>query len=275
MTELQKTEFDILCCLDAVCRRLELPYFLVCGSALGAVKYGGFIPWDDDIDVAMYREDYERFLKEAPALLPEHLFLQNYRTDPAFPQVGSKLRNSNTAYIEKTVAHLPMHHGIYIDVFPLDGYPAGSTQRKLFEVKKRIYEGVLHSGCEYPRTAFGSVITKLCRMTGLSRRTHLAAARYDRLIRKYPVRPGGVVCNHANAQGAQDYSPWEHFGKGAQACFEGLAVRIPAEYHSYLIQKYGDYAKDPEPDQRRGHHDYTVCDCAGSYRQYSSPKRGL
>ena len=78
MTPLQKTEFALLECIVSICSRLNLRYYLVCGSALGAVKYGGFIPWDDDIDVGMPREDYNRFLSMAPSLLPDHLFLQNY-----------------------------------------------------------------------------------------------------------------------------------------------------------------------------------------------------
>ena len=69
MNDLQRKEFDLFAAFTAVCDRLGLPYFLVCGSALGAVKYKGFIPWDDDMDVGMLRGDYERFLKAAPAVL--------------------------------------------------------------------------------------------------------------------------------------------------------------------------------------------------------------
>ena len=120
MTPLQQKELELLTLFIQICSQLELRYYLVCGTALGAVKYGGFIPWDDDVDVSMPREDYEVFLQKAPALLPEHVFLQNYRTDPAFPQIFSKLRNSNTTYIEKSAGKLPINHGIYIDIFPLD-----------------------------------------------------------------------------------------------------------------------------------------------------------
>ena len=85
MNDLQRKEFDLFAAFTAVCDRLGLPYFLVCGSALGAVKYKGFIPWDDDMDVGMLRGDYERFLREAPALLPEYYFLQSYKSEPAYP----------------------------------------------------------------------------------------------------------------------------------------------------------------------------------------------
>ena len=73
MTELQKVELDMLKWLVRICNQLDLTYYLVCGSALGAVKYGGFIPWDDDIDVAFPRQDYELFLEKANEFLPKHL----------------------------------------------------------------------------------------------------------------------------------------------------------------------------------------------------------
>ena len=119
-----------------VCQQLNLSYFLVCGSALGAVKYQGFIPWDDDMDLAMLRPDYEAFLAQAQALLPRHIFLQNYKTDPAFPAIYSKLRLSGTVFLEESAQHLPIHHGIFLDLFPLDGYPTEPTLQRRLERQK-------------------------------------------------------------------------------------------------------------------------------------------
>ena len=108
MNELQKIEFDMLKEVVRVCSELKLTYYLVCGSALGSIKYRGFIPWDDDMDIALPRRDYEIFIKEAQALLPENLFLQNYHTEPSFPQIFSKLRNSEAARQSRCIyRHLP------------------------------------------------------------------------------------------------------------------------------------------------------------------------
>ena len=139
MTNLQKIEFGILKEFIRICEILNLKYYIVCGSALGAVKYGGFIPWDDDIDVALPREDYEVFLCEAPKYLPEHLFLQTYKTDPKIPVIYAKLRNSNTTYIENSCKSIDMNHGIYIDIFPLDGYPVALKEQKKLERAKLFY----------------------------------------------------------------------------------------------------------------------------------------
>ena len=121
MNALQKRVLELFQAFLQVCQQLDLSYFLVCGSALGAVKYQGFIPWDDDMDLAMLRPDYEVFLAKAQPLLPRHIFLQNYKTDPAFPAIYSKLRLSGTVFLEESAQHLPIHHGIFLDLFPLDG----------------------------------------------------------------------------------------------------------------------------------------------------------
>lgn len=264
MNELQQTEFELLKEFDRVCAELKLPYFLVCGTALGAVKYSGFIPWDDDIDVAMYREDYERFCREAPPLLPGHLFLQNFRSDPAFPQIFSKLRNSNTAYIEKTAAKLPINHGVFLDIFPLDGYPMGRIAQKWLELWKRLYGSMLLAAFDVPDAG----LQKLWRRLGLTKKTAKTAAALDRLIRRYPAAGSRVICNHGNWQGTLEYAPRWHYGKGIEANFEGLPVRIPEHYHEYLTQKYGDYTQDLPKEQQMGHHGYEILDCEKPYTMY-------
>ena len=268
MTELQKVELDILKHFIAVCEKLELKYYLVCGSALGAVKYGGFIPWDDDVDVALPRHDYEIFLKRAREFLPEHLFLQNYHTDPHFPAMYSKLRNSNTTYIEKTVAHLPIHHGIYIDVFPLDGYPVSSLGAKLLEVGKTLHKWKVFCVYEGNWNWKARLLQRAGRLLGWHKHTQKTVASLDRLLSGYPLEQSELWCNHGNWQGKLEYAPAWHYGTGVRARFEGLTVLVPECYHEYLEQKYGDYRQDPAEENQKGHHYYQVCDCTRPYTEY-------
>lgn len=266
MTPLQEKELEILTAFDAVCAKLEIPYFLVCGSALGAVKYGGFIPWDDDVDVAMWRQDYERFLREAPKLLPEHLFLQHFRSDPTFPQIFAKLRDENTAFVEKTAAHLPMHHGIYIDIFPLDAYPADKKQQRRLERKKRRYRRRLSCAFRAKRTAAGWALWAVYRLMGCHRRTARIAERYERLVRREVEKSTAVVCNHGNWQGTLEYAPRSQYGAGKWMDFEHLTLRVPQDHDAYLTQKYGAWRTDPPPEQQVGHHDALIVDISRSYR---------
>lgn len=268
MTPLQQTEFELLKHFVQLCESLGLRYYLVCGSALGAVKYGGFIPWDDDVDVAMPREDYEVFLKKAPQQLPADLFLQNFRTDPAFPQVFSKLRNSATTYIEKSAALLPINQGIYIDIFPLDGYPRERSAQRELELKKWIYSQCISTVFAEPSPIKSRILYRLRRILGLHKKAMWALEVYDTIIRRYSPEDSQLWCNHGNWQGRLEYAPREQYGQGAEALFEGLTVRIPEKYHEYLTQKYGDYKKDPPREEQIGHHYYEICDTEHPYTDY-------
>jgi lipopolysaccharide cholinephosphotransferase len=117
-----------------ICQKYSLRYYLIGGSALGAVRHSGFIPWDDDIDIGMPRVDYEKFLSVAQAELDADLFLQTHKTDPAYPFSFAKIRNSKTTFIQSDSSHLQMNHGVYIDIFPLDGYPSSKLSRRLTKI---------------------------------------------------------------------------------------------------------------------------------------------
>jgi lipopolysaccharide cholinephosphotransferase len=268
MNELQQTELALLKQFDSVCTQLDIPYFLVCGTALGAVKYHGFIPWDDDIDVGMYRPDYERFIAQAPALLPEGLFLQNHHTEPRFPQIYTKLRDSNTTYIEKTAANIPMNHGVFLDIFPLDGYPSGKNAQEWLEFQKRLYQSMMMSAYEFPRGGFSGALCKLWRVMGLHKRSGRIAARLERVLMKHPVAGSELICNHGNWQGRLEYAPHWHYGAGSAAVFEGLRVRVPERFDEYLTHKYGDWRADLPEEEQVGHHYHTVCDTKRPYTDY-------
>ena len=253
MTELQRRQLVMLRIFQDICQELDIKYYLVCGSALGAVKYGGFIPWDDDLDVGLLRPDYEIFCEKAGSLLPEGLFLQNYRTDPAFPLVMSKIRDSRTACIEKNFSHLPMNHGIYIDVFPLDGYPTGKWSQWVFELKKFCLNKLRVFAYRYGWRRF--------KLQPLMR-------KYDCLLSRNPVENGSLICNHGNWQGRLEYAPREQYGEGVWATFEGIKVRIPAQYDAYLTQKYGDWRADLPEEQKISHHYAKVIDLKNPYTDY-------
>lgn len=268
MTDMQRIEREMLAELIGICQQLKLRYYLVCGSALGAVKYGGFIPWDDDIDIALPREDYTRLLAEAPGLLPEPLFLQTYRSDPAFPHSYSKLRHSGTTCIEENARHLPVHHGIALDIFPLDGYPQSKTAQWGLELGKKWYAHLLGSAFAEPEGLRCRMEYRLKRLLGLHRRSQRYAEKLEKLIARYPTDTAEVWCNHGNWQGKLEYMPRDWFGHGREAQFEGLKVVLPENTQAYLTQKYGDYRNDPPKEQQKSHHRYVVVDCRRPYTAY-------
>lgn len=268
MNGLQLCQFNILQAVLSVCEQLNVSYYLICGSALGAVKYGGFIPWDDDIDIGMLRDDYMKFVTKAPQLLPAHLFLQSYLTDFLYPQIYSKVRDSRTTYIEKNSERLNIHHGVYIDIFPLDGYPQNRNKHKCFEQKKRIFRFLCECNYDFDRSTKAKWAVNALRFFGVQKYSKYIASQYQRFISRYDASTSNLICNHGNWQGKLEYAPHWHYGKGTWATFEGLQVRVPEHYDAYLTQKYGDWRADLPADQRAGHHYYAVCDVTRPYTDY-------
>ena len=126
LAEHQQALYVVLCELDRICDKLNIPYFLFAGSLLGAVRHQGFIPWDDDLDIIMMRQDYERFLNEAPQILDcENFYVQAEFSDH-WPMFFSKLRLNGTTCLEKYYPKDPLvHQGVYIDIFPCDNAFSG------------------------------------------------------------------------------------------------------------------------------------------------------
>lgn len=268
MNTLQTIQLEMLRSFLDVCQTLGLQYYLVCGSALGAVKYGGFIPWDDDVDIAMPRRDYEIFCARAQSLLPAGIFVQNYRTDSRFPAIYTKLRNDNTTFIETASAALPIHHGVYIDIFPLDGYPAGKLARSWLELRKSAYKLLLLSAFQGNYSRKVRILLGLFRLLGVHKHTDRIAEKYEGILKAHPLENSILWCNHGNWQGKKDYAPADHYAAGTWAAFEGLTVRIPQQYDSYLTRKYGDFRSDLPPHLQVSHHACTVCDCEKPYTAY-------
>ena len=270
MNSLQSTELEILKAFIGVCEQLKIKYFLVCGTALGAVKYNGFIPWDDDVDVGLYREDYEKFCNKAQALLPYYYFLQTYKTDSKFPCIYCKIRDSRTTYIEKSMSSLNINHGVYIDVFPLDGYPKNKEESAILEKQKRIHELKLASAFKTTKqhSLKSKVFLKIERMLGYHRRTAKTVLKLEKILSQWRIEESELICNHGNWQGKLEYAPKSQYGEGVLVDFEGIKVRVPEYYDEYLTQKYGDWRAELPKEQQIGHHYYEIMDLNTPYKKY-------
>lgn len=131
LEQLKLIEVRLLKELDIICKKYDIKYWLDGGTLLGAVRHKGFIPWDDDIDVGMLREDYEIFLKIAPKELPKDIFLQNWDTEKDFFLPMAKLRDKYSSIIETERRNMRNHSGIFIDIFPFDYLPKNNYLRKI------------------------------------------------------------------------------------------------------------------------------------------------
>lgn len=140
MKQLWAVELDLLCEFDRVCKKLGIQYFLASGTLLGAIRDHRFIPWDDDIDVVMLREEYDKLLEKAPGEFSEPYFFQNAYTDVDYRRGISQLRNSSTTYVltREIEKRLPFNQGVCIDIYVLDGLAPDSEIEAHFVEKQAI-----------------------------------------------------------------------------------------------------------------------------------------
>lgn len=133
LKKLQQVQIEILNVIDTVCRQNGLRYSLYAGTLLGAVRHKGFIPWDDDLDVCMPREDYEKFIQVWSNSNTDGYVLQNKRNTPSFSQSFTKIRKDRTCFLQSDAERGQYHTGIFVDVFPIDRIPNGKFKRMLYK----------------------------------------------------------------------------------------------------------------------------------------------
>lgn len=167
LRKVQLTQLEIAKEIRRVCEENGIRYYLAAGTFLGAVRHGGFIPWDDDMDIGMLREDYEKFCRIAPEKLkPEYTF-QNWYTDPNYSLPFGKVLKRNTLYLEGKKSRQLKENGFYVDIFPVDNVPQEKESReKLAAELLKIYRIKLMKSGYQPWMDNGKFLWK--KETGLS-----------------------------------------------------------------------------------------------------------
>ena len=132
LRRIKKIQLEILIQIDRICKKHKIHYSLYAGTMLGAVRHKGFIPWDDDLDICMLRNDYNKFLKVWKKENTNGYILQNKDIEPNFTQSFSKIRKDHTTFIQAEWEQGKYHTGIFVDIFPIDRIPKKKIQRGLF-----------------------------------------------------------------------------------------------------------------------------------------------
>ena len=259
--KLKKVELDILRQFIEVCEKLNLKWFMLYGSCLGTVRHHGFIPWDDDIDVGLMRDDYEVFLEKAPSLLPENYFLQTAKTDQDYSMNYAKIRRSDTTFIEKTVKDFNINHGIYVDIFPITEYRPSI----IFDMKAKFYSICVSKaynfedrGCFAKRAAKGVLRVFI-------KDYRVARDKKEQLFRKAEKKGSGAVSTFC---GNGEIMPRDLFDTVEKMSFEGIEVNVPGKWDEYLTLLYGDYMTPPPEKERTTHHYTEIIDPEKSYKEY-------
>lgn len=266
--ELQKKELDILKSFINVCDKIGVNYFLIGGTLIGAVRHNGFIPWDDDIDVCMLRDDYEKFLAEGQKFLNNNYFLQTYNTDKDYPVCFAKIRDSETTFVESSLNLYDINHGIYIDIFPLDSY------HKINKCKERLLNYSLLSRLLKKEKKVTRKLTLFISNVVYGRKSKLELCNLkENMYKSYVTDKTDLVTNYCGAWGIKKETHRKCcFDNYKVVKFEGVNVKIPIGFDEILKNTYGDYMKLPPKEKQISHHYSDIIDTKKSYKKYLKSK---
>ena len=241
MKRVWQKEIEILLLIDKICKKYNLKYWLEYGSLLGAVRHQGFIPWDDDLDIAMMRPDYERFKQVAPLELAPPFSLENAYNSP-FLTAFSKIRNAETTAIEFP-DNLEMNQGIFVDIFPYDDMPDGSpTTERIFQIQRELWCCIINPAEiekaireKWQLTLKSSLLEKILSLPHAARMQefeefclhHFGNSEYINFI--------------TGAFFKTPHVKREWYNELIQVPFEEITVPIPVNYHEALQARYHDY----------------------------------
>lgn len=254
-SELKQIEFSILSDVAAFCDSHSIQYFLVCGTALGAVRHNGFIPWDDDVDIGMPRPDYERFLSEYPS---ETYRLIHAGVNSNYPYAFAKVCDPKTVLIEK-IAH-PCDLGIYIDIFPIDGLPKKEAEQKK-HLSRINWDLRILSWKRISRTQKVGFLHKLIQIVAKMSLAFVPVsalvAKVDKDVRLYPYERCEYVGHLTTvATWGSDIKPKSVFEHPVKHQFETEEFWLPGNYDEYLCLEYGDYMTIPPKEKQVSKHDF-------------------
>jgi len=263
--KLWAVELDLLIEFDRVCKKHKLRYFLNGGTLLGAIRHKGFIPWDDDIDVEMPREDYEKIMMVADEFVNPY-FLQTPRTDSNSAYTFAKLRNSNTTMCPEMFAFQEMNHGVCIDIFPYDKWDINDSL-SYYAIRFLAAENSTFMRLSNPKLNQGNLL-RARTWTGVN---HLVvydtiekiAQRYNNVDSDFVIIAQSAMFEYKNKLlNANDYQT------SISMEFESLELPVPIGYQNILMTYYGDYMQFPPIEKRGKWHSNVLIDVDTPYKEF-------
>lgn len=269
LKELQKIELDILIYLDKICKENNIKYYLASGTLLGAVKYKGFIPWDDDIDVILLRSDYLKLIDILRRENNRYKILSIYnRKDYYYP--FAKLVDTKTTLTEnaKKIKDL----GVYIDIVPMDGYKSENIEKEIydlriirnlmvrrFRIKKCIrdnFDYMKFNMAEIKHKKIKDIIYLLVDYITLPLGYNFFTKLYDKKISSNDINNSKYIGVRTGNFGVKEAFLKKDIIKQDLFEFEGYKFTSFKNYELYLTNKFGDYKKEPKEEQKKTHHQY-------------------
>lgn len=259
LRKVQLLELVIAKELKRICEKYSIKYFLLWGSLLGAVRHEGFIPWDDDMDFGMLREDYEKFIEACRNDLDPRFFLQTWDTDPEYPMHYAKLRLQGTHFVEKFSEKVSMNNGIFIDIIPFDNVPDGIIQRKIQGLRYFLCIRLLWIKMGMGESMKAESLVKKIKYVSFLLFSKFFSGKgiknyFNKILIKYNDKPTKEIVGTASGRNyCKLVFPCGWAEKLENIRFETIEMPAFKTRHEFLSFMYGDYMTPPPLEERQGH----------------------
>lgn len=270
-SKLQNCEKEILIDILRICEKHQLRVYMMYGTLLGAVRHGGFIPWDDDLDVAMPRVDYDLFKEYAKKELPDNIKIRDATDNVHNGCWFMKIHNVNTAAVHAYTKDKDRYTGVFVDIFPLDGCPEEESERNKHVRKVHLWMKLNHK----LRFGFDRAHSWKGKIAYLFMIPLKKVLPYDFFYKKYEKEVKKYKFDEEKLCVADWFSSLEHrfmktsdFRTAEQKSFEDIFVPVPMGYINVLETLYGNWKKLPPEEKRVGTHDFVILDFEKSYLDY-------
>ncbi|EOB21459.1 putative phosphotransferase LicD4 [Streptococcus mitis 11/5] len=257
--EIQQMELGIMEYIHEVCQKIGVKYFLAYGSLIGAVRHKGFIPWDDDMDICMLREDYEKLQDYLIANPDERYEVMSYKNNLNYVYPFMKVQDNQTYLLEEDV-RIDSNMGIYVDIFPVDGYEDDSVFKDKMTrlIKKRQLSCYTFKGITNTKSLLNSLIRYISVIIFYFTNTNKYIRGIDELAQSRKVGDYELVDYLIYKDMNKPVWKREWLNQTITGVFEGKEFMIPKNYHEILTSDYGDYTQLPPVELRFSHHDFQL-----------------
>lgn len=257
--EIQQMELGIMEYIHEVCQKIGVKYFLAYGSLIGAVRHKGFIPWDDDMDICMLREDYEKLQDYLIANPDERYEVMSYKNNLNYVYPFMKVQDNQTYLLEEDV-RIDSNMGIYVDIFPVDGYEDDSVFKDKMTrlIKKRQLSCYTFKGITNTKSLLNSLIRYISVIIFYFTNTNRYIRGIDELAQSRKVDDYELVDYLIYKDMNKPVWKREWLNQTITGVFEGKEFMILKNYHEILTSDYGDYTQLPPVELRLSHHDFQL-----------------
>lgn len=268
---MQKTNLEMADVFFAFCKEYGLTAYFCGGGCIGAIRHKGFVPWDDDLDFFMPRDDYEFFVKNWDKYEPgKRLALQVQSRDFTDYNLFATLRHRDTTYIKPYQKELDIVHGVQLDILPLDGYPDGKWKRRFQCMWALVYS--LFCAQTVPENHGGMMAAGSRILLGIFRGKRIRYFIWSlakKKMTKYRISECTGITELCSGPGyMKNRYEKEWFESYKEVEFEDRIMPIPVGYDSYLRKVFGDYRKLPPEEARVAHHDCVFLDLTSPCEKY-------